>query len=260
MKNKNRSASLQSVQDLRDVVAQSFKVEGSVLLNLIDALTVGPRPASAVETTLSPAWSYEHSSLYAALNRAAQELGRDISEDDWLQDLRTARLDWLGAQNALAPNPATGKWRVRILDASGYPRPKTQTVQLGYVHSADGMRLGHGLSLLSERVGEGSWTLPLEIGWIPPKSHPITYGVVQIEQFVKRHGWEAWQALVVDAQYTVEPFLKPVHELGLSVLGRVASNRVFYLGPPAYRGFGRPPVRVRKINLRDAGTLPPIDG
>jgi len=34
------------------------------------------------------------------------------------------------------------------------------------------MRLGHGLSLLSERVDEGSWTLPLEIGWIPPESNP----------------------------------------------------------------------------------------
>src|SRR5262249_28342729 len=54
-------------------------------------------------------------------------------------------------------------------------------------------------------------------------------------------------------------FRRPVHELGLSVLGRVASNRVFYLGPPAYRGFGRPPVRGRKIKLNDARTLPPID-
>jgi hypothetical protein len=51
-----------------------------------------------------------------------------------------------------------------------------------------GMRLGHGLSLLSERVGEGGWTLPLEIGWIPPRSDPITYGVAQLEEFVKRHG------------------------------------------------------------------------
>ncbi len=43
------------------------------------------------------------------------------------------------------------------------------------------------------------------------------------------------------------------------MLGRVASNRVFFLPPPPYPGFGRPPVRGRKIKLNDARTLPKID-
>jgi hypothetical protein len=259
MKNKSRSASLQSVQELRDAVAQSFKVESSVLLNLIDALVVGPRPESAVEIALSPAFGYDFSNVYAACYRSALELADDLSQDDWLQDTRAARLAWLKAQNFPSPNPATGKWNIRILDATDYPRPKTTTVELGYVHSAEGMKLGHGLSMLSQRVGEGSWTLPLEIGWIPPKTHPITYGIVQIEQVVEKQGWESNQALVVDAQYTVEPFLKPIHKLGISILGRVANNRVFYLPPPKYKGFGRPPVRGRKIKLSDGRTLPKID-
>ena len=250
---------MQSIQDLRDAVAESFKVEGAVLLNLIDSLTVGPRPESAVEITLSPAWSYDFSNIYAALARSGQELADDIVQNDWLQDLRKARRDWLSTQAIPPPNPATGKWRVRILDASDYPRPKTRTVKLGYVHSANGMRLGHGLSLLSERVGEGSWTLPLEIGWIPPESHPLTYGEAQILQFVRRYGWEADQVLVVDAQYTVKPFLDPVHNLNIPIHGRVASNRTFFLPPPPYSGFGRPRVRGRKIKLNDARTLPPVD-
>lgn len=259
MQVQNRSASEQSVQELRANVAQSLRIESSVLLNLIDALAVGPRPESAVETTLSLAWSYDFSNLYAALSRSACELAENLSQDDWLWNLRKARLDWLQTQNFPSPNPAIGRWKIRILDATDYPRPKTRTVELGYVHSAEGMRLGHGLSMLSERVGEGSWTLPLEIGWIPPKTHPTTYGVVQIEQFVKRHGWEPERVLAVDAQYTVEPFLRPIHKLGISILGRVANNRVFYLPPPKYRGFGRPPVRGRKIKLSDGRTLPKID-
>jgi hypothetical protein len=101
--------------------------------------------------------------------------------------------------------------------------------------------------------------LPLEIGWIPPKSNPITYGVAQLDEFVKRHGWLPQQVLTVDAQYTVEPFLNPVHQLGIPILGRVASNRVFFLPPPPYPGFGRPRVRGRKIKLNDARTLPKID-
>lgn len=259
MKNKSRSASLQIVQELRDAVAQSFKVESSVLLNLIDALVVGPRPESAVEIALSPAFGYDFSNVYAACYRSALELADDLSQDDWLQGTRAARLAWLEAQNVPSPNPATGKWNIRILDATDYPRPKTTTVELGYVHSAQGMTRGHGLSMLSQRVGEGSWTLPLEIGWIPPKTHPIAYGVAQIEQFVERHGWKSDQALVVDAQYTVATFLKPIQTLGISTLGRVANNRVFYLPPPKYKGFGRPPVRGRKIKLSDERTLPKID-
>jgi len=51
----------------------------------------------------------------------------------------------------------------------------------------------------------------------------------------------------------------PVHNLGIPVLGRVAGNRVFFLPPPPYPGFGRPPVRGRKIKLNDARTLPKID-
>jgi DDE superfamily endonuclease len=247
-----------SVQDLRDLVARAFPVEKTVLLNLIDALVVGPRPASAVEATLSPVWSSHYSNLYAGIERVSEKLAGDIAQEDWLQSLRKARLDWL-AQQSVVPAAKIGNWRVRILDASDYPRPKTKTVPLGYVHSAEGMRLGHGLSLLSERVGEGSWTLPLEIGWIPPKTHPNTYGVVQLEEFVRRHGWPADYILDVDAGYTNEPFLRPVHALGIPILGRVAANRAFYLPPPPYGGIGRPSVRGRKFKLNDARTLPPSD-
>src|SRR5215813_9495567 len=252
-------ASKASIEDFRDRVAQSLGPASGVLINLIDVLAIGPRPASPVELTLSPLWGYQWSSLYTGISRASKELAETIEDDDWLQQLRKERLDWLASQPSASPCPATGKWRVRIMDASDYPRPKTETVKLGYVHGASGMHRGHGLSLLCERVGEGSWTLPLEIGWIPPKSHPIPYGVAQLEEFVKRHGWALDQALAVDAQYTCEPFLKPVQGLGIPVLGRVASNRVFFLPPPSYSGFGRPPVRGRKIKLNDAGRLPPID-
>ena len=256
---KTNSASKASIEDFRDHVAQGLGPASGVLINLIDVLAIGPRPASPVEMTLSSLWGYRWSSLYTAIDRASRELAETIADDDWLRQLRDERLAWLDSQDTTSINPATGKWSVRILDATDYPRPKTKTVKLGYVHSASGMRLGHGLSLLSERAGQGSWTLPLEIGWIPPNSNPITYGVAQLDEFVKRHGWPEKQALAVDAQYTVEPFLNPVHQLGIPILGRVASNRVFFLPPPPYPGFGRPRVRGRKIKLNDARTLPKID-
>ena len=78
-----------------------------------------------------------------------------------------------------------------------------------------------------------------------------------MNEFVKREGWKPTQVLVVDAQYTVEPFLRPVHELKVQILGRVAGNRKFFAPPPEYTGIGRPKVRGEKIRLSDDRTLPP---
>src|SRR6266508_3237779 len=59
----------------------------------------------------------------------------------------------------------------------------------------------------------------------------------------------------MDAYYTAAPFLKHVQGLGIPILGRVRSNRCFYL--PPRRGFGCPAARGRKIKLNDAGMLSP---
>jgi hypothetical protein len=256
---KKENASTKSVQEFRDAVAASLQVGSGVLLNTIDALMAGSRPGSPVELTLSSLFAYDWNSLYQTLRRAEKQLADTIEEDDWLRQLRTARLNWLKDHPPDSPRKEPGAWRVRILDASNYNRPRTRTVEVGYVHGVDGMKPGHGLSLLSERVGEGSWTLPLEIAWFSPQSDPLNFGAEQLEQFVKQHGWSADQVLAVDAQYTVAPFLKPVHECGVSALGRVRNNRAFYLPPPEYSGFGRPAVRGRQLKLNDARTLPRVD-
>lgn len=259
MRNGNISASQASIEDFRGRVAQSLGASSAVLLNLIEVLAVGPGVSSAVEVALSPVWGYEWSSLFQALRRGAEQLAATIEDEDWLQRPRRARLDWLQEQEREPARAELGAWRVRILDATNYPRPKTRTVEVGYVHGADGMKPGHGLSLLAERVGEASWTLPLEIAWMPVECGPVSFGVAQLECFVKEQGWRVDEVLCVDAQYTVEPFLRPVHELGVPILGRARSNRCFYLPPPPYAGFGRPAVRGRKVKINDARTLPRID-
>src|SRR5215813_11783724 len=128
---KTNSASKASIEDFRDHVAQSLRPASGVLINLIDVLAIGPRPASPVEMTLSPLWSDRWSRLYTAIDRASQELAETIADDDWLRRLREERLAWLASQNATSINPATGQWSVRFLDATDYPRPKTETVKLG---------------------------------------------------------------------------------------------------------------------------------
>ena len=138
-----KTVSVERIHQFRQSVAKSFRVEGDFLFNLVNSLTVGSRPLSAVEATLSPAWNYDFSNLYAALARSGKRLADTVCDNDWLQDLRHARLKWLDSGQSKPPNRATGKWQVRIPDATDYPRPKTETVRVGYVHSAEGMCKGH---------------------------------------------------------------------------------------------------------------------
>jgi DDE superfamily endonuclease len=251
------SASAQSVEDFRVAVAASFETSGAVLLNLIEALAAGSSPGAPVEVSESAMFAYGHDSLYQALRRAAAALGEEIDSPDWLLALRTARLAWLAKH---PPPPLLradlGPWKIRILDASNHYRPQVRTVRVGYVHGADGMKPGMGLSVLAERVGEGSWTLPLEVAWMPPETGPTSFGAEQMKAFVAAHGWPPEYVLDVDSQYTVRPFLEPVTTVGVNVLGRVRNNRVFYLPVAEYCGFGRPAQLGAKFKLNDPATHP----
>ena len=66
-----KNVSAQSVADFRAAVARSFDTSGTVRLNLIAALAVGPRPGAPVEVSASAMFAYGHDSLSQALRRAA---------------------------------------------------------------------------------------------------------------------------------------------------------------------------------------------
>lgn len=250
MRDSNREA---IIRDLRQRVKESFATSSQALLNLLDALCIGPRIATPFEAVLSPVFGYHWSSIYASLERAAPTSS--------IHELRQARREWLKhwQEDLEQAKARVCGWRVHVLDATNYERPKTETVRLGYVHSGEGMRVGHGLSLLSQRVGEGSWQLPLEIAVIEVESAPAEFGARQVVAYVEKNGWQPEDLLAVDAQYTNRPTLKPLREQGINVLGRVSSKRKFYLPPPPYSGRGRPCVRGKKIKLCDGRTLPEPD-
>lgn len=249
----NKNVSKNIILDLRDRVQQSFSSSGGVLMNVVDALSVGPRISTPFELVLSPIWGYEWNSLYAGIRRAAEEKGL-------IAELRESRIEWLqGCPESALEGARVGQWRVRVLDATNYDRPKTETVRISYVHGAEGMKKGHAVSVLSERVGEGSWQLPLENRLIPVERSPTEFGASQVVKFAERYGWEADDLLEVDAAYTNAPTLRPMVAAGVNVLGRVSSKRVFYLPPPRYSGHGRPRVRGKKIKLNDARTRPEPD-
>jgi hypothetical protein len=76
-----QGASTQSVQDFHAAVAASFVSSGAVLLNIIEALAIGPSPSSPVDVTASAIFAYGHNSLYQALRRGADALGEEVTDD-----------------------------------------------------------------------------------------------------------------------------------------------------------------------------------
>ena len=250
-----RIASTDIILDLRAAVAKSFSVQADVLMNLLDALMVGPRIGTPFEVVFSPVWGYDGSSVYAALRR--------VAADGDVETLRRVRLGWRVDHEGLAePNPRVGSWRLRVLDATNYDRPQTRTVRHGFAHGADGMAPGHALSVLTERVGPGGWPLPLAVEVVPVEEHPAAYGAEPVVAFADTHGWADKDLLVVDAGYTNQPTRSVLLKGGVNGFGRVRSKRTFYQPPPVVsgkRGRGRPKVRGKKIKLNDARTVPTPD-
>jgi hypothetical protein len=152
-----------------------------------------------------------------------------------------------------------GHWRVLVLDTTNYPRPKAPTLPRGYVHGADGMRAGHALSVLAERVADGSWTLPLEIDVVPVGQAPSAFGAQQVVDFAVSRGWASEDVLAIDAGFTNVPTLRPMVEAKVNLVGRISGRRVLFRAPgprPTKPKRGRPRVWGAKGRLWDQRTLP----
>src|SRR5438445_13684592 len=76
------------IRDLRTRIEDSFAASGQVLMNALDALSIGPRINSPFELVMSPVWGYHWSSLYAGITRATHD-GHSVAR------LRRERRDWL---------------------------------------------------------------------------------------------------------------------------------------------------------------------
>ncbi|MEW6733120.1 MAG: transposase, partial [Acidobacteriota bacterium] len=228
------------IDELRGAIKGAFIKRGEVLMSALDALTVGPRLSRPVEVTNSPYWKYQWVSLFTGI--------RNGKEEQSLTRLRKRRHDFLEQyEEVIGEKPSRlGDWQVCILDATNYDQPKAETVERSFVYGAEGIKVGH-------------WVLPLEIKLVDNGITAREFAPIQMVNFVSQHRWAANDVLGVDADYTKEPVMKPMKETGINVLGRVSHKRKFYLPPLPYGGRGRPPVRGRKIKLKDARTLPVPD-
>lgn len=265
--NKKR-ASVASIVDLRQRVREALPDYGDALLNIIDSLAAGPRIATPSEVAISPLCVFALSSLYTALRTASATAGvgtrRGEEVKRLLKRVRRARQAWLDqwAKQLDLSEAQVGLWRVFVLDATNYPRLKSPTVERGFAHGADGMRPGHALSVLSQRVGDGSWTLPLEIELVPVGQAPGAFGAQQLAAFIASHGWAPEDIVALDAGYTNVPTLRPMVAATANLIGRISGRRVLFRAPgprPSTPKRGRPRIWGAKIQLWDQRTLPKAD-
>jgi hypothetical protein len=258
-------ASMASIVDLRRRVREVLPDYGDALLNLIDSLAAGPRIATTSEVALSPLCVFALSSLYTALRSASEATRAGTKQAEefkrLLKRVRRARQAWLDrwGKELGVPDSELGHWRVLVLDTTNYPRPKAPTVARSYVHGADGMRPGHALSVLSERVAPGSWTLPLEIELVPVGQAPAAFGARQLVDFIASHGFSPEDVVAIDAGFTNVPTLRPMVEATANLVGRISGRRVLFRAPgppPAKPKRGRPRIYGAKVRLWDQRTLP----
>lgn len=251
-----KNESIRILEELSDFVEASFPYRSEALMNIIEALVVGPRITSPLELAGSPQLGYQWSSIYSSI--------REGTDQESLVKLRDARAEWWEEHREMLYESdevlkRVGEWRIKILDATDYQRPKTRTVKIGYAHGVDGMKPGHTLSVLSEPTAPGSWCLPLAIAVVEVGKSASEFGACQIKEYIERYGWQPDEILDVDCGYINVPTLRPMHQAGANILGRISGKRVLYQPPPPYSGKGRPRKYGKKIKLNDQRTLPAED-
>src|SRR5688500_10728934 len=115
MKIKNTAKSL---TELREKVEKSLHYRRQVLMNTIDAITVGPRTATPVELTASPIWKYEWASFYSGIR-----FGEEAESIKGLRKLRPELLEKWEEEGLIERDKRLGSWRVKVLDTTDYQRP-----------------------------------------------------------------------------------------------------------------------------------------
>ena len=74
------------IRDLRNRVEDSLTSSSTVLLNVIDALSIGPRISTPFEVVMNPVFGYHWSSIYRSIDRAAPTTrggGRRRARQEW---------------------------------------------------------------------------------------------------------------------------------------------------------------------------------
>lgn len=212
---------------------------------LMDALLLSPPIRSFPELSLSPVFTRQWPSAYAAI-----EEGR--LDEAWLEEHLVRQIP-------------PQRRQVFALDGTAWPHGAAKTLEdRQYVYSptpaVDGgsIVVGHSYSVLAWVAEPGSsWAPAVSVQRVRSDQTDVEVGVAQVKRLC-RH----WQALgvegdiliVADGKYGNHRFLGPLQDESCGVLARMRRDRVLYGAPGAYSGRGRPRVHGDRFAFKEPET------
>jgi len=214
-------------QHTRGEIYGCLKRAGDALFNLMDALLEDGQAKSLAELSLSPSFERKWPSVYEALG-------------DGSIDIEKLRAVWV---KALLGERGQDELIWMAVDTSVIERPDAQTSQdRGIIHVSN-------LPLVDKPIGVGwtvssvvllpeqpcSWTPILDQHRVPTEQTPVKVAIAQLQALKPLLG-KRRVILLADRGYCTPEFLRACHDLGISVIVRMKSDRRLY----------RPGVRLHK--------------
>jgi hypothetical protein len=224
-------------EQVREQVYTCFKRAGDALFNLTDALLSESQAKSLAELSLSPSFQRKWPSVYEAL-------------EDGTIDVAKLRAVWVEALLAQS-EPEELIWIA--VDSSVIERPDAHTSEdRGIIHLSN-------LPLVNKPIGVGwtvssvvllpdapsSWVPILDVQRVATSQTPIGVAIAQLQALKPLLG-KRRVILLADRGYCTPKFLRACHELGISVIVRMKSDRRLY----------RPPVRLHPKGPMRHPTVP----
>jgi hypothetical protein len=224
-------------EQVREQVYTCFKRAGDALFNLTDALLSESQAKSLAEWSLSPSFQRKWPSVYEAL-------------EDGTIDVAKLRAVWVEALLAQS-EPEELIWIA--VDSSVIERPDAHTSEdRGIIHLSN-------LPLVNKPIGVGwtvssvvllpdapsSWVPILDVQRVATSQTPIGVAIAQLQALKPLLG-KRRVILLADRGSCTPKFLRACHELGISVIIRMKSDRRLY----------RPPVRLHPKGPMRHPTVP----
>jgi hypothetical protein len=214
---------------------------------LIDALLLSDHPRCFAEVSLSLAFRRRWSSTYGAIAEGSQDQ----------QQMFRCFLRQVPRQDV----------QVFPLDTTVWPHPSARTLR-GLVYAPSPTKAlkhhsivqGHLYSLLTWTPSPGqSWSPSLFTQRLEPEQKAIEVGATQVKQLCQARPDPSQQGLdviVTDGHYGNHHFFGRVKGLACAILSRLRCDRVLYLAPGPYPGWGRPAVHGTRFSFKAPETWP----
>lgn len=257
VKDAGRMAALGELSEFRQEFYQCLRRRGDACFELADAVLCADRPVgSLVGLSLTAEHRRGHGALYDAVNNGVVEVGR----------LRRAL--------AGLPLPRDRQGRIVLgVDVSAWLRPDAACCPdrafchvYGRGKNAAQMIPGWPYSFVAAlETGRSSWTAVLDAVRITPADDLTTVTAAQVRAVVDRlregGRWcdgDPRMLVIFDAGYDITRLAWLLRDLPVDVLGRLRSDRNFYLPAPARRSgqVGRPARHGPVVDLDDPATHP----